>query len=143
METEPKSAGRPPHVPTDQTRRQVEMMVSFANTQEQIAAILGITEPTLRKHYEAELAIGHVKANNAVAMNLFKQATKDDPKAIRAAEFWLERRAGWSVYIPVTPSAPKDEKLGKKEQALLDAGNPNPESTLGDLMAQRQGLKPN
>ena len=88
-------ADRPLHVPTAETRRQVEMMAAFGNTEGQIARIVGVSEPTLRLHYRCELDNGHVRANNMVAMNHFKQATNDDPKSVQAAQFWLKTRAGW------------------------------------------------
>lgn len=119
MEDEPKTAGRPQHAPTDQTRRQIEMMVAFGNTQDQICQIMGFSLPTLHKHYRAELDLGMVKASNAVAMNLWRQATKDDPRSVRAAEIWLTNRAGWSAYAP--KAEPKPEPLGKKEIAQLEA----------------------
>lgn len=99
------------------------MMVAFGNTEAQVAQIIGISEPTLRLHYEAELRNGFLKANNAVASNLFRQATKDDPRAFAAIKFWLNCRAGWSEYAPPpkAPDANKPEKLGKKEQAVRDA----------------------
>lgn len=88
-------SGRPEHAPTDKTRFEVSMMVSFGNSQPQIAAVIGISEHTLRLHYREELDLGAVRANRSVAMNLFKQATRDDPKAFHAAAFWLKTRAGW------------------------------------------------
>jgi hypothetical protein len=60
--TTPKK-GRPEHEPTPQQRRQVEMMSTFGNTPDQIAQIVGISKPTLLKHYEVELATGPILAN--------------------------------------------------------------------------------
>ncbi|WP_350369455.1 RNA polymerase subunit sigma-70 [Methylobacterium oxalidis] len=98
------------------------MMASFGNTEEQIAKILAIDPKTLRAHYRAELDLGHVKASNAVAANLFRLATKDDPKAVTAAQFWLRCRAGWSEYSPAPAASPaRERELGKKEQAALAA----------------------
>lgn len=111
--------GRPAHEPTDQTRRQVEMMAAFGNTEDQICQILNLSKPTLRLHYRDELDVGFVKASNAVAMNLWRQATKDDPKAVPAAIFWLKCRAGWSEYAPAPPA--KEPELGKKERAQIEA----------------------
>lgn len=109
-----RHAGRPKHLPTAALRRQVEMMAAFGNTNKQIAQMLAISAPTLRLHYRGELDLGYIRANNAVAMNLFRQATRDDPKSVRAAEFWLRTRAGWREAVPPPGAA---EKLGKKEVA--------------------------
>ncbi len=112
------------------------MMAAFGNTEDQMSMILGITAPTLRKHYERELQNGFVKANNAVAMNLFRQATKDDVRASNAAMFWLKMRAGWHEYM--LPQQPREAKLGKKEQDAVNAATPDPGGDIGRLMALRQ-----
>ncbi|GEP06430.1 hypothetical protein MOX02_44680 [Methylobacterium oxalidis] len=108
-------------------------MASFGNTEEQIAQILAIDPKTLRAHYRFELDVGHVKATNAVAMNLFRQATKDDPKAVTAAQFWLRCRAGWSEYAPA-PAPARTKELGKKEQAALAAETAAVDTSWDDLI---------
>lgn len=117
-ETAKRKRGRPSHAPTEKSRRDVEMLVAFGNTEEQVAIVLGITCPTLRLHYRDALDNGMMRANNAVKANLFRQATKDDPRAFQAMKFWLNCRAGWSEYAPA-PTVTKP--LGKKEQARLEA----------------------
>jgi hypothetical protein len=127
----PKGPGRPAHEATPERKRQVEMMAAFGNTEDQIASILGISKPTLLTHYRAELDFGHVKANNAVAANIFRQATKDDAKSVEAAKFWLKTRAGWSEYAPAPP---KEPPLGKKEQQQLAAETAGAGSEWGHLV---------
>ena len=124
--------GRQAHQPTPQTKRQVELMAGFGNTEDEISRILGVSKPTLRLHYAEELETGHIKATNAVAANLFKQATKDDPKSVQAAQFWLRCRAGWSEYAP--PQKPKLDPVGKKEQAEIDALAAHEGNEWGDLV---------
>ncbi len=77
-----------------------------------IARVLGITPPTLRKYFAAELDTGHIEANAKVAQSLYKKATGDGPGATVAAIFWLKCRAGWR-------EAMSPEPLGKKEQAQI------------------------
>ena len=48
-------AGRPRHAPSDATRRAVRAMAADRRSQDQIAAAIGITGPTLRMHYHEEL----------------------------------------------------------------------------------------
>lgn len=87
--------GRPPHAPTAATRQAVEMMAAAGIPSEDVARVLGITKPTLRKHYRAELDTASAKANAKVAQSLFKKATGDGPQAVTAAIFWLKTRARW------------------------------------------------
>lgn len=112
-----RGRGRPAHKPTPRTREQVILLTAFGNTEHEAALILGIGHTTLRQHYRHELETGRSTANYRVAHNLYRQATKDDPKAFPAIKFWLNCRAGWSEYKP----AELAEKLGKKEVAQIVA----------------------
>jgi len=47
--------GRPPHVPSDEKRRLIMMLMRVGKSDEQLAATLRISVPTLRKHYFREL----------------------------------------------------------------------------------------
>lgn len=82
------------HVPNDRTRGQVEALAGYLGLpQAEVAACLGITEKTLRKHYRAELAHATVRANATVAEALFAKAIGGDTAAMI---FWLKARAKWS-----------------------------------------------
>jgi hypothetical protein len=85
--------GRPPHAPTDQTRRSVEAMAGCGIPQMQIALSIGISDETLRKHYRRELDLGVIEANAKVAETLFRQATVEGNTA--AAIWWTKARMGW------------------------------------------------
>ncbi len=86
---------RPEHVPTEQSRKTVEAMSAYGVPQQQIAAVIGISKPTLEKHYRAELDTADAKAIAKVAESLFQKATGSHPQAVTAAIFWLKTRAGW------------------------------------------------
>ena len=90
------------HEPTDKTRSEVSALASFGVPQEDIAAYIGISKPTLRKHYPDELAFSSIKANATVGKFLFSMAsgqalkqgaTYGDCKT--AAMFWAKTRMGW------------------------------------------------
>jgi hypothetical protein len=137
-----KGRGRPEHVPTPDNRKTVQLLITAGNGKELIAKVLKIHVDTLEKHYADELETGLAVANANVAANLYAQATKDDPKAVTAAIFWLKSRAGWNEYGP-TPApmiAQKErvEKLGKKAEADELAKNPDASTPMGALMAKRQ-----
>jgi hypothetical protein len=89
----PKSGVSKPHEPTEKTRGEVAALVSFGNTQEEIAGYLGIHVNTLMAHYRDELDNSVVRANAKVAAKLFRKAIEGDD--IKAQIFWLKTRARW------------------------------------------------
>lgn len=89
----PKSGKSKPHEPTEKTRAEVGALVSFGNSQEEIAAHLGICEDTLVKYYREELDNSLVRANAKVAAKLFRRATDGDD--LSAMIFWLKTRGKW------------------------------------------------
>lgn len=88
------NAGRKPHAPTDQQREQVKALSGFGIPMEQIAAIVGVDEKTVRAHYENDLNMGRAVANSTVAKTLFEKATKE--KDTTALIWWTKSRMGWT-----------------------------------------------
>jgi DNA-binding transcriptional regulator YdaS (Cro superfamily) len=86
-----KATGRPEHVATDQNRLMVKVMVAGGFDQPSIALVLGISKPTLRKHYKVEIATGANEANALVNRSLFRQALKGNVGAI---VWWDKTRRG-------------------------------------------------
>ena len=91
-----------PHEPTDKTRSEVSALASFGVPQEDIAAYIGISKPTLAKHYFDELSFSSIKANATVGKFLFNMASGQAIKSgasyaecSRAAMFWAKTRMGW------------------------------------------------
>lgn len=80
------------HVPTDKTREQVLSASGLGLPQIQIAALLGISDVTLRKHYEKELAVGKATASAQVAKSLYNKAITGDTTA---AIWWTKAQMGW------------------------------------------------
>lgn len=82
-----------------------------------VAVVIGITPPTLRKHFAKELKRGHIQATAKVAQSLYTQALgrAADPERgieylkpnVAAAIFWMKCRAGWRE---------DGDYIGKKEQ---------------------------
>lgn len=90
------------HVPTDETRAQVEALISYGITQEEIGRYIGVDAKTLRKWYRKELDIGSVVANAKVGKFIHRVATGgalDDgalhSDCVRAAIYWTKTRMGW------------------------------------------------
>jgi hypothetical protein len=58
---------RPVWTPTDAQRRQAETMAAYGIPEADIARVLGVSKPTLRKHCGIELDTGATRANSKVA----------------------------------------------------------------------------
>jgi hypothetical protein len=69
--------------------------LAYGVPQTEIGRVVGISKPTLERHYRDELDRGEVEANAKVAESLFKKATGDGAQAVTAAIFWLKTRARW------------------------------------------------
>jgi hypothetical protein len=93
QEDSPKPAGRPPHKPTETTRKMVVGAVGMGLNQTSISALLDIAPKTLRKFYRYELDTGAAKANLSVAQSLYRRAISG--KDTIASIFWLKARADW------------------------------------------------
>lgn len=83
------------HKPTDDSKAQVKTMVIGGIRRELIAKVIGISVPTLYKHYRDILETADVQANAMVARSLYNKATGNHANAVTAAIFWLKCRAGW------------------------------------------------
>lgn len=59
--------GRPEHVPSQQNRNRVSLLVALGWSNARIASALFITQPTLRKHYFSELKYREVSRDRLVA----------------------------------------------------------------------------
>ena len=85
--------GRPPHKPSETTRKMVTSAIGMGLDQTAIGALLDITPKTLRKCYRHELDTGAAKANFSVAKSVYDRASGG--KDTIASIFWLKARAGW------------------------------------------------
>lgn len=119
--------GRPPHEPTPKDRKFVKLLAGYGIEQAKIAEALGITAPTLRRAYKAELRQAKAAIEGYLVGRLHRLARdKTGSTAFRAVEFLLTMRFGWSRYAP--PPAPKpakgEGKTGKKDQEREAAAQP-------------------
>ncbi|MGJ5000560.1 hypothetical protein ACQR10_04500 [Bradyrhizobium sp. HKCCYLRH2060] len=140
--------GRPGHIPTQQNRNRVSMLVALGWGNGRIAAALFITVPTLRKHYFSELhyrAVARDRLTTGLFMKLWEQVQEGNVGAIKEFRAMLDRNDLMLYGHAAQPSSgkpakqAKQPKLGKKEAAIAAAQNPDRGSALGDLIAQRQG----
>lgn len=94
-----------PHKPTKENRSTVRALATYGIPREEIANYMGVTEKTLKKHYDEEVRQGRSKTNAAVGQFLAKMATgqaMNDNKqpatrkeCLTAAIFWAKTRMGF------------------------------------------------
>ena len=130
-------AGRPAHVPSEKERKTVESMAGFGIAEAEISRALSLDPKTLRKYYRSELDTGHIKANSAVAQNLYRIATGHSPQAVAAAKFWLACRAGWREQATTV------EIISKKEEQAWAAKRAGLGSEWGDDLISTPTPGPN
>lgn len=100
MESAKRKGGRPPHNPSEMTRRLVQVLAAQGTTQGQICSLLGISEKTLRVRYRKELDRGAARLEAALALRLFELAAGNGPTALKAIRFVLKSKFGWSEFAP-------------------------------------------
>ena len=106
------SRGRPQFQPTPEQRSQCAILAAGRMSEENIAAALGVSRPTLRKHFADELTTGAAQRNAAVVVQLYRAAMDGNVAALR---LWLAR-----------PADQQAEALGRKAQREADAADPPP-----------------
>ena len=111
---------RPKHKPTAALRRRVSIAASGGMAHWQIALAIGISRPTLELHYQVELTEGACKRRLEVMEAAHRAAMKGNVSAQR-----LLLSVQQEIGVPTAGQEGKDEpaapKVGKKEQAKLDA----------------------
>lgn len=139
---EPRTkAGRPEHVPTNENRNKIMMMLVFGCTDDECAKSIGISKPTLRKHYLSELRqrmVARLQLDATRRAALLGKVLAGDVGAIRE----LDRQLGKLDLAALSEAAgqrpePKAEPLGKKEAKKLAAAQ------VEGIYAPRSGPKLN
>jgi hypothetical protein len=112
--------------------RRAETMAAYGIPEADIARVLGVSKPTLRKHCGTELDTGATRANSKVADFLFygicggtgKPAFKDERARVTAAIFWMKTRGGWSEtsthkHTGVANGDPIEVEVGTVRERLM------------------------
>lgn len=116
------TAGRPEFVPTTDERQKVEVLSAARMPHEDIARVLGLTPPTLRKHFRQELATGLAKKRAEAIVAMYNAAIGGNVSAQKS----FVAMTG----VGNTPNPPKDKpapgaavapKMGKKEMQQVAA----------------------
>lgn len=130
--SEKRGRGRPRFNPTPAQRRDVSIAAGGGMRHEDIAISLGISRETLEKYFEAELSTVAAMRRVEALKGLHKAAKRGSSSAAKA---YLA--ADPQVAAPPAPreQKPEDEpKLGKKEQAAVDATTAQDGTAWADLL---------
>lgn len=95
--------GRPEHLPTEESRLQVQLLAVLGRPHHDIARLIGTGTRQLLKHYRQELDFGNDMACMNVAGALYKNAMKGN---VVAQIFFLKNKAGWRDMGRLEHSAP-------------------------------------
>ncbi|MEP6827937.1 MAG: hypothetical protein ABJA10_07665 [Aestuariivirga sp.] len=119
-EQQPKNkGGRPKFEVTPEMRNNVELLSGACLSYDKIAIVVGCSEKTLRTKFKRELSRGSAKLEALCVGTQIKALSAGGTAALRASEFLLHTRFGWSRYAP--PPVQKVPELGKKEQREVSA----------------------
>lgn len=115
--TEKHPGGRPPWAPSAHDRQQVELMIACGIPEDLIAAVLGTSAPTLRKHCAAEIASAGTKVKARVGQFIVASilglggGVKDDRARATLAMFFAKTRMGWRETSAVELSGPDGKPI--------------------------------
>jgi AcrR family transcriptional regulator len=130
------AGGRRRHAPNDRHREKVAILAAAGMSEMAIAAAVGISAPTLRRHYASELEIGPAVKRAEVVTALYRTAIGGNVAAQKAVLEIFDRASleAMDNAFTGTPADLKPERLGKKEQAQRDADEAATESDWADLL---------
>lgn len=138
--------GRTGHVPTAENARKIRALLVAGMKNQQIARELGISVPTLRKHYfqsgkinarlAREMAIAEMRARNILRLD--KEADKGNVSAMRALEPLIEKAERDMVEREVGADAPREKSQGVKRQREL-LGHEADDDLERELMQEADG----
>lgn len=123
---EPRDAGRPEHVATEENRNKIMMLLVFGRTNAEIAKAIGVSQPTLRKHYLQQLQqrkVARLQLDATRFAAIYGKVLAGDVGASKELGKMLAEhdRKEMAAAFGQEPKKGKEPKPGKKEQATQDA----------------------
>lgn len=116
--------GRPPHVPTQQNRNKIMLLLAQGWTNARIAHALGITQPTLTKHYFRELRARDAARDRVEAIGLLSLWQQGRAGNVGAMKEYFRRHDAAIAPLFEDKVEKAAERLGKKERLRQEADNP-------------------
>lgn len=120
----PRGRGRPAHVPSIENHNKILLLAATGHGEEDCAAAIGVSVPTLRKHYFSavkQFAAARLIVRGEVLQRLAAEAADGNVAAMKELGKLLDRAA-----MPgggARQAKGKAPKKGKKEEALDAARN--------------------
>lgn len=96
-------------------------MAAYGLKHDTIAAIIGISDETLRKYFDAELKHGLGKVVKEVADSLIEKAKSDRTDAVNAAKFFLQSRGDWAEKTEDVTDQRHEERIARRAAAVEKA----------------------
>lgn len=121
------SGGRKPWRPSSADHEKAAVLVAAGMGAEQLARIFDKAEPTIRKHFAAEIDTGALRKRAEVIAAMHRNALKGNVAAQKEMLAIMDRADLTALQDQVRgkssakPEAPAPDPVGKKEQAQLDA----------------------
>jgi hypothetical protein len=109
--TEEIQSGRPPHEPTDETRKLAAELASWGIPKASIARRLDICQDTLNKYYDDVMTNGKTDVIRQVANKLYTKAIEEND--LSAQVFYLKTQGGWS-------DKPKEDGSNKQALSIIE-----------------------
>lgn len=110
--------GRPEFEVTDELRDRVEWYIAAGMKRDDVARAIGCTKNTLDKHFEDQILNGWARKKAAI-LDLMIATAKDGNASIQKRLEQIISTTGAAQKFEA--EVPKQEPLGKKQQAVVDA----------------------
>ncbi|MGJ8529826.1 hypothetical protein [Maritalea sp.] len=137
--------GRPGYDVTDESRIKVKGLRAMGHPIEFIAMAVGCCEKTLRNYFILELDEGAAMLTGDVVFKLYQRGVVDGNVSALGKLAGMLAPSNPSLPDPTRPAntKPKPEKLGKKDQALVDAKNAHENTGWFELVEPESDHGPN
>ncbi|MFT4129953.1 hypothetical protein [Labrys sp. (in: a-proteobacteria)] len=116
--------GRPQHVPTKENSNKIMLLLAQGWPDARIAGAMGITVPTLKKHYFSLLRSRDVARDRVEAIGLLTYWNQGREGNVAAMKEFFRRHDASIGPIFEDKVDREQERAGKKEQLRQEANNP-------------------
>jgi hypothetical protein len=116
--------GRPPHIPTKENSNKITLLMAQGWPDHRIATALGITVPTLKKHYFRVLRARNAARDKVESIGLLTLWNLGREGNVAAMKEYFRRHDAVIGDVFEDTVEKEARKLGKKEQTRREADSP-------------------